>query len=574
MLQSFLPAAGWLKSYNRQELKADLGAGVMIAFLLIPQGMAYAMLAGLPPVMGLYASTLPLMLYALFGSSRHLAVGPVAMISLLVLTGVSPLAEPGSDRYIQLVLLLSFLIGILQCLLGLLKAGFFIHFVSHAVMSGFSSAAAITIAVSQLGHLLGIKLPVHPSPFGMVWEAIGRVGETHLLTCFIGVGSVLLLILLKKYAPKFPAPLLLVAGSILISYLIRLDLHGVRVVGVVPTGLPKWRPPEISLESLRLLFPVALTILFVGYMESISIAKLIAIKERYKIEPDQELRGLGLANLAASLFSGYPVTGGFSRTAVNHQAGARTGLASLITAGLILLTLLFFAPLFYHLPNAVLAGIVLVAVSGLMDFQKARHFFKIRPVDGWTWVFTFATTLIFGGAAGILTGIAFSLGLFIWRSSRPHAAELGLLEGEGVFRNVKRFPEARRFPRGLILRVDAPLYFANTKFLEDLIHQNLVERPEAKWVILDCSGVNDMDAVAIDALEEIMDAYRGKVRFLFAEMRGPVRDLVERAGWEERYGPRLQFPSIQQALKEMEEAKHFPRPEIGRHPNQEGGERC
>jgi SulP family sulfate permease len=553
MLQTIIPAVGWFKNYKLSNLKSDLTAGTIVAILLVPQGMAYAMLAGLPPVMGLYASTLPLILYALFGSSRHLAVGPVAMISLLVFTGVSLHAEPGSQHYIRLVLLLSLMVGAFQVLLGFLGAGFFINFVSHAVISGFSSAAAIIIGLSQLGHLLGIKLSVHHSVFQLLWEAMKRIGEVHLITMGMGLTSILLLIFLKKWAPRLPAPLLMVAGSITLTYLLRLDQSGVIIVGDIPRGLPSFIFPTMSLEAINLLLPVAMTILFVGFMESISIAKLIAVKERYKINSNCELRGLGLANIVAGLFSAYSVTGGFSRTAVNHQAGARTGLASMISAGLILLILIFLTPLFYYLPNVVLASIVVVAVSGLIDFKGVRHFFKIKLADGWTWMLTFFITLIFGGENGILAGIALSLLLFIWRSAHPHTAELGYIEKEKVFRNVKRFPEARSFPEVLILRVDASLYFANTGFLEDLLHKNLVEKPELKWVILDFSGVNDMDAVAIDALEEIMDVYREKkVQFLFAGMKGPVRDLVMKAGWGEKYGKSFQYPSIERALREIE----------------------
>lgn len=553
MLQTIIPALEWLKDYKLSDLKSDFSAGTIVAILLVPQGMAYAMLAGLPPVMGLYASTFPLILYALFGSSKHLAVGPVAMISLLVYTGVSLHAEPGSHHYIQLVLLLSLMVGISQFLLGLLGAGFFINFISHAVISGFSSAAAIIIGLSQLGHLLGIKLSVHHSVFQLLWEAIKRIGEAHIITLGIGLAVILLLVSLKKMAPRLPAPLLMAAGGIMLTYLLRLDQSGVIIVGDIPQGLPGFIFPAMNLDSISLLLPVAMTILFVGFMESISIAKLIAVKERYKINSNRELRGLGLANIGAAFFSAYPVTGGFSRTAVNHEAGARTGLASIISAGLILLTLLFLTPLFYYLPNAVLASIVVVAVSGLIDFKGARHFFKIRTADGWTWMLTFIITLTLGSEEGILAGAAFSLLLFIWRSAHPHTAELGYIEKEKVFRNVKRFPEARIFPGVLILRVDASLYFANTGFLEDLLHKNLVEKPEVKWVILDFSGVNDMDAIAIDALEEIMDLYREKqVLFLFAEMKGPVRDLVMKAGWKEKYGKQLQYPSIEHALREIE----------------------
>jgi SulP family sulfate permease len=553
MLQTIIPALGWLKDYNLSDLKSDLTAGTIVALMLIPQGMAYAILAGLPPVMGLYASTFPLILYSLFGSSKHLAVGPVAMISLLVFTGVSLHAEPGSDHYIHLVLLLSLMVGVFQFLMGLLGAGFFINFVSHAVISGFSSAAAIIIGLSQLGHLLGIKLSVHHSIFQLLWEAIERIGGVHPITLGIGLPSIVLQVFLKKWAPRLPAPLIMVAGSIMLTYLLRLDQSGVKIVGDIPRGLPSFIFPIMSLDSIKLLLPAAMTILFVGFMESISISKLIAVKEKYKINSNHELKGLGLANMAAALFSAYPVTGGFSRTAVNHQAGARTGLASMISAGLIILILLFLTPLFYYLPNAVLASIVVVAVSGLIDFKGVRHFFKIRSVDGWTWMLTFITALILGGEKGILMGMAFSLLLFIWRSPHPHTAELGYLEKEDVFRNITRYPEAKTYPEALILRVDASLYFANMGFVEDLVNKRLIERPDVKWVIFDLSGVNDVDAVAIDTLEGMMDNYRDRgIQFLFAEMKGPVRDLVNRAGWGRKYGEGFQSLSLHHALQQIQ----------------------
>jgi SulP family sulfate permease len=286
-------------------------------------------------------------------------------------------------------------------------------------------------------------------------------------------------------------------------------------------------------------------------MESISIAELIAAKEKYKIDSNQELKGLGLANIVSSFFQGFPVTGGFSRTAATYQAGARTGLALITTALVVILILLFLTPLFYYLPNAVLASIVIVAVFGLIDLKEARRLFKIKKMDGWTLLITFATTLIFGGEQGILIGIGFSLIVFIWRSSHPHTAELGYLEKQGVFRNLKRFPEAKTYPETLILRVDASLYFANMGFLEDLLRKGLTDKPAVKWVIMDLSGVNDIDGVAIDTLEEIIETYKERgIRFLFAGMKGPIRDLVAKAGWKEKYGNQIKYLSIRHALQE------------------------
>jgi len=552
VLQEIVPAFEWLRNYKRNDIRGDLSAGAIVAVMLVPQGMAYAMLAGLPPVMGLYASTLPLIAYALFGSSRQLAVGPVAMMSLLVFSGVSPLADPGSEEYIRLVLILSLVVGTIQFAMGLFRVGFFINFFSHAVISGFTSAAAIVICLSQLSHLLGIKLSVQHSIVPLLAEAAQRVGETNLIALTISVVSIVVQLFLRRKMPRLPAPLLVVVGSSLLVYALRLDRWGVPIIGNVPKGLPTFSLPAFSFESLRFLFPSAVTIVFVGFMESISVAKTIAAREKYKIDPNQELKGLGLSNIVASFFSAYPVTGGFSRTAVNYEAGAHTGLASVISAALIILVLYFFTPLFHYLPNSVLASIVMVAVIGLIDVKGAKHLFKVKKVDGWTLALTFVVTLAVGSEQGILIGMAFSLLVFIWRSSHPHTAELGYVEKEDVFRNIKRFPEVKTYPEALILRVDASLYFANMGFLEDRLRKSLIERPEVKWVIIDLSGVNDIDAVAIDALEEVIENYHGKqIQFLFAGMKGPVRDLVAMAGWEEKYGERIKHPSIQHALQSI-----------------------
>jgi len=552
VLQEIVPAFEWLRNYKRNDIRGDLSAGAIVAVMLVPQGMAYAMLAGLPPVMGLYASTLPLIAYALFGSSRQLAVGPVAMMSLLIFAGVSPLTDPGSEEYIRLVLILSLMVGTIQFAMGLFRMGFFINFFSHAVISGFTSAAAIVICLSQLSHLLGIKLSVQHSIVPLLAEATQRVGETNLIALTIGGVSIVVQLFLRKKVPRFPAPLLVVAGSTLLVYALRLDRWGVPIIGNVPKGLPTFSLPAFSFESLRLLFPSALTILFVGFMESISVAKTIAAREKYKIDSNQELKGLGLSNIVASFFSAYPVTGGFSRTAVNYEAGARTGLASVISAALIILVLYFFTPLFHYLPKCVLASVVMVAVIGLIDVKQAKHLFKVKKADGWTLALTFVITLAVGSEQGILIGMAFSLLVFIWRSSHPHTAELGYVEQEDVFRNIKRFPEVKTYPEALILRVDASLYFANMGFFEDRLRKSLTERPEVKWVIIDLSGVNDIDAVAIDALEDVIENYHEKgIQFLFTGMKGPVRDLVAKAGWEEKYGERIKHPSIQHALQSI-----------------------
>jgi len=474
MVKKIIPAIEWVRDYRSDHFKEDLSAGLIVSILLVPQGMAYAMLAGLPPVMGLYASTFPLIAYALLGSSRHLSIGPVAMLSLLVFSGVSPLAEPGSERYIGLVLVLSFLVGALQFLMGLLRLGFFINFFSHAVLSGFTSAAAILIFSSQLGHLLGIQLPPQHSVIRLWIEIGNRIGEAHPIALLLGMGSIGVQLLFKWKAPRFPGPLLTVAGGISLVYLLRLDRMGLGIVGSIPGGIPHFSLPPLSLESVSLISPIALPLLFVGFMESVSVAKLIATKEKYKIDSNQELKALGLANLVASLFSGYPVTGGFSRTAVNYQSRAKTPLASIITGMIVLMVLFLFASVFYYLPHTILASIVMVAVTGLIDVKGVRHLFRIKKADGWTAVLTFITTLMLGGEKGILIGMVFSLLVFIWRSAHPHIAELGYLEREKLFRNLSRYPEAIPFPGVLLIRMDASLYFANTGFFTGLPSQAFI----------------------------------------------------------------------------------------------------
>ncbi|VEF46158.1 sulfate transporter [Bacillus freudenreichii] len=552
MLKKLFPALAWMSNYKKSDLSGDLSAGVIVAVMLIPQGMAYAMLAGLPPVIGLYASTIPLIVYALFGTSRQLAVGPVAMVSLLVLAGVSTLAEPGSEEYISLALLLMLMIGLIQFLMGLFRLGFMVNFLSHAVISAFTSAAAIIIGFSQLKGLLGISIEAE-NVFLVIWEVINKLTEVHIPTFVIGIGSILLLVGLKKAAPKIPGPLVVVGLSIVAVAAFHMDTHGVRIVGEVPKGLPTFSMPAFNIDSIMALLPIALTISFIGFMESIAMAKAIAVKEKYKVVPNRELVGLGLANVAGSFFSAYPVTGGFSRSAVNYQAGARTPLASIITAVLIILTLLFFTGFFYYLPNAVLAAIIIVAVINLIDVKEPRYLFKIQKTDGWTWVITFIATLAIGIEQGILFGLAFSLVVFIGRSAYPHVAELGYLRKENVFRNIKRYPEADVHPEVLIFRVDSPLYFANMTFLENKLCEAVGERPQTKWIVLDFSGVNTIDAVAIHALEEILKSCgKGEIRFKIAAIKGPVMDLMKKAQWDEKFGDHIKYLSIEQAMADIE----------------------
>ncbi|MDX8359193.1 solute carrier family 26 protein [Cytobacillus sp. IB215316] len=548
MLKNLIPAVDWMKSYKGSYLKGDLSAGLIVAIMLIPQGMAYAMLAGLPPVIGLYASTIPLIIYALFGSSKQLAVGPVAMVSLLVFSGVSTLAEPGSSEYLSYALLLSLMVGVIQFGMGIFRLGFIVNFLSHAVISGFTSAAALIIGLSQLKHLLGVDI-ARGSVFEVLYGAIVQIGNVNFITLSIGALSIAILLYFKKNYPRFPAALIVVVGGSLLVYFLNLQALGVSIVGEVPRGIPSISLPAFDISSITSLLPIALTISFVGFMESIAVAKAIAAKENDKINSNQELSGLGLANIVGSFFSAYPVTGGFSRSAVNYQAGAKTGLASIITAVLIIISLLFFTPLFYYLPNVVLAAIIMVAVFGLIDVKEAVHLFKIKKVDGWTLIVAFIATLVTSIEEGILIGIAFSLLVFIWRSAYPHVAQLGYIEQENVFRNIKRYENAKTFKDTIIFRIDASLYFANMGFFEEQLRKEIADHPTTTKIVLDFSSVNAIDAVSIDELEKIIDDYKqANIEILIAGMKGPVKDLVKRADWESKYGKNINYLSLQHAL--------------------------
>ncbi|MEB1807337.1 MAG: solute carrier family 26 protein [Bacillaceae bacterium] len=554
MLKKLFPGLEWMLTYKKHDLRGDLSAGLIVAIMLIPQGMAYAMLAGLPPVIGLYASTIPLIVYALFGSSRQLAVGPVAMVSLLVLTGVQGLAEPGSSEYISLVLLLALMVGVIQFVLGLLKLGFVTEFISHAVISGFTSAAAIVIGLSQLKHLLGINLPSTENVFELLYQAFIQINSMNFYTFFIGITSIIILIVMKKWIPKIPAPLVVVVYSTLLVYIFDLHEKGVSIIGEVPDGLPMVSLPAWNMDAVSALMPIAITIAIIGFVESFAMAKVIATKEKYKVHANRELIGLGLANVSASTFSGYPVTGGFSRSAVNYGAGARTGLAAIITAILIILTLLFFTSWFYYMPTTVLAAIIMVAVYGLIDVKEAKHLFKIKRIDGATLLITFGATLTLGIETGIFLGIIFSLIVFIWRSANPHVAELGYVKEANVYRNIKRYPEAVEKENVSILRIDSPLYFANITKIEDMIQRKFLEQPSLHTVILDFSGVNDMDAVAIEHLNELFTSYEnlGK-NILLCDIKGPVRDVLKRAGWYEKHKGKIESHSIDEALATIKE---------------------
>lgn len=563
-LGRYVPVLRWAPVYRREYLVGDLMAGLIVAIMLVPQSMAYALLAGLPPQVGLYASVAPLILYGLLGTSRSLAVGPVAIVSLLVASGIGPLAQ-NSAEYVQLALALAFLVGVIQLLLGLARVGFLVNFMSHPVLAGFTSAAALVIGLSQVKHLLGVDAP-RVGFMDLTLYLAQHLSEANVVTLGLGGGSVLLLLYFKyglagqlrrRGVParialplSKAAPLVVVIlGAVLVQAFQLNSTAGVRVVGEVPAGLPPLTLPTAGFSAWRALLPTALAISFVGYMESIAVAKALASKRRQRVDANQELMALGVANFGAALGGGYPVTGGFSRSVVNYEASANSGLASIITAILILLTILFLTPLFYFLPQAVLAAIVVVAVAGLVDVETLRHVWRYNKADAASFVVTFVAVLLLDVEKGILVGVASAMLLFIWRTSKPHVAIVGRLGDSEIYRNVLRH-DVQCWPDVVAVRVDESLYFANTRFLEDVVLTAIAERPEVEHFVLIGTAVNFIDASALETLKSLQRELRDAgVTLHLAAIKGPVMDRLRRVGFIEQIGAGNVHLSTHQAMR-------------------------
>lgn len=556
--------------YNRKLFKYDLIAGLTLYVMLIPQSMAYAMLAGLPPVMGLYASTIPLIIYALFASSKHLSVGPVAITSLLVFSGVSVYAETGTSEYISIVLILALMVGIIQLLLGTFKGGFIVKFIPHSVLNGYTSAAAIVIGFSQLKHLLGVEVGNYLQVQFLLFDVIDKFSEIHIVTLLVGLLSIIGLLLIKKMNPKLPSALIMVMISLTTVMLLRLDERGLQIIGNVPQGLPLMIIPEVTIQKIQMLFPMALTISLIAFMESLAISKAIARIENYKISPNRELVALGISNIVGSCFQSFPINGSFSRTAVNHQVGGRTQVTSIITGVCVIITLLFFTSLFYYLPNAVLAAIIIVAVYNLIDIKEMKHLFKVKPLEGWIWIITFFVTLFVGIQWGIIIGALFTLILLLNRSFKPNIAQLGYVRREQIFRDIKWYPEAITSEIVLIIRIDSSLHFANISYLDEKLKKLYQQNSQSKWLILDMSGVNDIDTVSIEKLEELISYFKERnIIVLFTNMKGAIRDTVNKVGWHIRYKEQKNHLTVKQILKEKGIYKYFEHNETSKTKNKE-----
>ncbi|WP_121660714.1 SulP family inorganic anion transporter [Metabacillus litoralis] len=549
-IKKYIPL-GLEQPYNKNLLMKDLIAGLTLFVMLVPQGMAYAMLAGLPPVMGLYASTIPLIIYAVLASSRHLSVGPTAITSLLVFSGISSIGEPGSQDYITLVILLALMVGTIQCLLGVLRMGFIVKFISPSVLGGYTSAAAIIIGLSQLKHLIGIDLGTYFQAHHLLIGISREIANLHWMTVLLGISSIIFLIIFKKINSHFPAALVLILLSSLSVYIFSLHEKGVQIVGTVPNGFPTLVLPTISLESVKQLIIPAIIIALLGFMESLAIGKTIADKEKYKLNPNRELKALGLANMLGSLFQIFPVNGSFSRSAVNHQSGGVTQLVSIFTSLFMIITLMLFTSYFYYLPSAVLAAIIIVAVYKLIDIEQAKFLFNVRSIDGWSWIVTFFVTLFVGIQWGILVGAIFNFCLLLARITRPNIIEMGYLEKEQIFRDIKRFPQATTLEDLIMIRVDSSIHFANMSYLEEKIREFLYLKPLANMIIIDFSGVNDMDTPSFEVIEDLKEQLEKEknISMYFVGMKGTVRETANKLGWDRKFNEEMNYYTIEKLLE-------------------------
>ena len=549
-LHRVLPVFEWLPGYGRATFASDLAAGLTVGAVLIPQGMAYALVAGLPPVVGLYAAVFPILAYAVLGRSRQLALGPVAIVSLLTAAGLEPLAGGDPQTYVDLAATLALMVGALMIVMGVARLGFVADLLSHPVLSGFTSAAALIIVCSQLRHMLGVDLVRSEYVHSVLLDAARRLDEIHLLTLSVGGAGFVLLVLLRRWRPALPWALLIVVAATVLVAGLSLEEHGIKVVGDIPRSLPAASPPPLELATLERLLPLSFAVSLVALMESLAMAKYFASRNGYRVMAGREFVALGVANVTAGVFQGYPVAGSFSRTAVNAATGARTPVAGLITAGVIAVTLVAAAPLFRSLPKAVLASVVFMAVTSLFDVGEARRLRRVKRSDFWLLALSFWATLGLGIERGIIVAVVASLLVVLSQTARPHTAVLGRVPGTTNFRNVERTPGAVTIPGVVVLRVDAPLYFANAEFVAETVREVEASYPDPlRVLILDFSSVTDLDTTAEAVLSELADDYTARgVEFYLANVKGIILDVMRRSGFYDRLGAGRFFFSTHEAV--------------------------
>ena len=544
----FLDWIGELK--DPQVLKADLIAGITVALVLVPQSMAYAQLAGLPPYIGLYASFVPVMLAAFMGSSRQLATGPVAVVSLMTAAALQPLVATGSEGYLVYAAVLALMVGLFQLALGLFRLGVLVDFLSHPVVVGFTNGAAIIIATSQLSKLFGVQVESAEHHYETVWRVLVEASQhTHIPTLIMGLCALGMMFAMRKFMPKLPNVLIAVVVTTVAAYAMGFAEMGGKVVGDVPKGLPSVKVPTFSLDMILQLSSAAVTIALIAFMEAVAIAKAMAASTRQRLDTNQELVGQGLGNIAAGFFQSYPVSGSFSRSAVNFSSGALTGFSSVVTGIVVAITLLFLTPLLYHLPQATLAAIIVMAVINLVKIEPIKHAMKVQKHDGIVAIVTFALTLIVAPhlEKSIIVGVMLPLGLFLYRSMRPRFSELSV-HSDGTLRDAD-VHDLERCETMSVLRFDGSLYFANAGYFENKVLANIADKPKLKYVIIDAEGINQIDATGEEMLHVLAQRMKSAgVQLVFARAKKQIIDIFRATHFVEHLGEQHFFRTRTDAI--------------------------
>lgn len=564
VLHRIFPFLTWIHELkDKQVLRADMIAGLTVALVLIPQSMAYATLAGLPEVYGLYIAFVPVMIAALWGSSRQLGTGPVAVVSTMTATTLAPIVvammEPGFTKeqymaiYIPTAMLLAFMVGVFQFSLGALRLGAIVNFLSHPVIVGFTNAAALFIGLTQVSKIFGVEMPGGASDNFLtvrVWGVIQNLGNTSFITLAMGIAAFAIMIGIKRYRPRYPGVLIAVVATTLLSYIIDFKGMGGKVVGTIPEGLPGFAIPSFSIEALRGLLVGAVVISFVGFMEAISIAKAMAAKTKDRIDPNQELIGQGLGNILGSFFQSYPASGSFSRSAVNLNAGARTGFSSVVTAALVVLTLLFLTPLLYHLPKATLAAVVIMAVLGLINFKSIVHIWSANKHDGIAAMVTFVATIVSAPQLdhGIIVGALLAIVLYLYRTMRPRVAILGRYN-DGTLRDLDVYKDLPTDENIVAVRFDGSLYFANVSYFEDAMLKAVADNPKAKYLLVVGDAINQLDASGEEVLHHLVERLnKNQITIVFSGLKRQVLNVMRSTKLYEHIGEQNIFPTEDMAL--------------------------
>jgi len=553
MLNKFFPGLNWLQGYHQGNFKSDLFSGLAIAVMLIPQGMGYAVVAGLPPEYGLYACIFPPIIYALLGTSNKISIGPVALDSILIITGLSVLAEPGSEHYLELAIGLTLLVGVIQGFFGLIKFGFIANFLSHPVIVGYTSAASLIIMGSQFENMVGVQVE-SGNIFTLIFQLIQKIEQWNWVTVSIGVIGLLFMIYPKKVFSSPPYALILLIAGMFCAGTWNLSLYGVEVIASIPQGLPSLTVPSLSLEEFLSLIPVAITVALMGYVGTMSICKSQEKpSDKLTTKPNQELLAVGAANFVGAFFKSFPVSASFSRSAAFREAGAATQVSALVSSLFILITVLYLTPLFtlYPLPKALLSAIIIVSVAGLFKYSQMKTLFQQNRREFYILFATFFITLLLGVQQGLLLGVTLSLFMVIYNTANPHMTELGSIQNGRLFRNINRFKDALIREDVLIFRFDAPLYFANKDYFVEKLYAMAKSRPPGalKFVVFDAEAVNSVDCTAILMLQQVIQNFSDQgIKFYITNPIGPVRDVIKTSPLHDyMYGSSM-FSTISDAI--------------------------